>query len=376
MKSELSRLTNAASAEAARLDELRPQIAQLEQERSAAVSSHSDAQKQLFELEEMLRAKAALRDQVHGDLKRLVAELRPVENAIEMDARDEVKLIQLHDQSCSQLKAIDDSIARALEKKESLRVQFSADDQLRQECEQRERTLLDQLGERIRSEKGQRETRDAERRLLDETRSNLEQRLRDVSAARAQALDEAERLEKKAASTVELTKTVLTQRSQLDAALNEAELARHEVDSSLASADTHKAAYEAQILELEQSIRASTRTQDDLRRRIDTAAAASAQLQQDLMLQFHKISDEARRKEDELMQRNIAAASKLRSRQVGWTLSAARIFETPEARASRNTVSQSDAKSEQAAHTREVSETEAQVHARSAPSSSSSRHPR
>jgi len=305
-------LTNAASAEAARLDELRPQIAQLEQERSAAVSSHSDAQKQLFELEEMLRAKAALRDQVHGDLKRLVAELRPVENAIEMDARDEVKLIQLHDQSCSQLKAIDDSIARALEKKESLRVQFSADDQLRQECE-----LLDQLGERIRSEKGQRETRDAERRLLDETRSNLEQRLRDVSAARAQALDEAERLEKKAASTVELTKTVLTQRSQLDAALNEAELARHEVDSSLASADTHKAAYESQILELEQSIRASTRTQDDLRRRIDTAAAASAQLQQDLMLQFHKISDEARRKEDELMQRNIAAASKLRSRQVG-----------------------------------------------------------
>jgi chromosome segregation ATPase len=197
-----------------------------------------------------------------------------------------------------------------------LRVQFSADDQLRQQCEQRERVLLDQLGERIREEKKQRETRDNDRRLLDETRSMLEQRLRDVSSARALALEEADRLEKKAASTLELTNTVLTQRTQLDEALNEAESARHEVDSGLSSADTRKAAFEAQILELEQSIRTSTRAQEDIRRRIDTATSASAQLQQDLMLEFHKVSDDARRKEDELLQRNVSAAANLRSREV------------------------------------------------------------
>jgi len=316
LKAEFSRLTESAAAEAARLDELRPQIAQSEQERTAAVSAHNKALAQLSELEKTLQIKATSRDQIHGDLKRLIAELRPLENAIDMDARDEQKLIQLHDQSCHQLKAIDDSIALALEKKESLRVQFSADDQLRQQCEQRERVLLDQLGERIREEKKQRETRDNDRRLLDETRSMLEQRLRDVSSARALALEEADRLEKKAASTLELTNTVLTQRTQLDEALNEAESARHEVDSGLSSADTRKAAFEAQILELEQSIRTSTRAQEDIRRRIDTATSASAQLQQDLMLEFHKVSDDARRIEDELLQRNVSAAANLRSREV------------------------------------------------------------
>jgi hypothetical protein len=316
LKAELGRLTHAAAAEAARLDELRPQVAQSEEERNAAASAHTNAQAQLSEIEESLRMKAAFRDQIHGELKRLIAELRPFENAIEMDARDEQKLVQLHDQSCHQLKAIDDSIAIALEKKEKLQAQFSAEDQLRQQCEQRERVLLDQLGERIRNEKLQRETRDNERLLLDETRSFLEQHLRNVSSARVLAMEEAERLEKKAASTAELTNTVITQRTQLDAALDEAELARHEVDFSLASADTRKAAFEAQILELEQSIRARTRSQDELRRRIDSASAASAQLQQDLMLEFHKISDEARRKEDEMLQRNVEAAAKLRARQV------------------------------------------------------------
>lgn len=316
MKAELSRLTHAAAAEAARLDELRPQVAQSEEQRNAAASAHANAQAQLSEIEESLQMKAAFRDQIHGELKRLIAELRPFENAIEMDARDEQKLVQLHDQSCHQLKAIDDSIAIALEKKEKLQAQFTAEDQLRQQCEQRERVLLDQLGERIRNEKLQRETRDNERLLLDETRSFLEQHLRNVSSARALAMEEAERLEKKAASTLELTNTVITQRTQLDAALDEAELARHEVDSSLASADTRKAAFEAQILELEQSIRARTRSQDELRRRIDSASAASAQLQQDLMLEFHKMSDEARRKEDEMLQRNVEAAAKLRARQV------------------------------------------------------------
>ncbi len=323
MKAELSRLTDAAAAEAARLDELRPQILQSEQEGAAAVSAHADAQAQLTELEDSLQAKASLRDQIHSELKRLIADLRPLENAIEMDTRDEQKLVQLHDQSCHQLKAIDDSIARAIERKEALAIEFSADDLLRQQCEQRERVLLDQLGERIRSEKQQRETRDSDRRLLDETRSSLEHRLRDVTAARALALEEAERLEKKAASTVELTNTVLTQRTQLDAALNEAELARHEVDSSLASADTHKAAFEAQILELEQAIRASTRSQEELRRRIESATAASAQLQQDLSLELHKFSDEARKKEDELLQFNVEAATKLRARQVCRALSQA-----------------------------------------------------
>jgi chromosome segregation ATPase len=316
LKAELSRLTDAAAAEAARLDELRPLTVQSEQDIATAVSDHANIQAQLTELEESLQAKASMRDQVHNDLKRLIADLRPLENAIEMDARDEQKLVQLHDQSCHQLKAIDDSIARALETKESLVIQFSSDDQLRQQCEQRERELLDQLGERIRSEKQQRETRDNDRRALDDTRSSLELRLREVSSARALALEEGERLEKKAASTVELTNTVLTQRTQLDAALNEAELARHEVDSSLASADTRKAAFEAQILELEQSIRASTRSQEELKRRLDSAAAASSQLQQDLLLELHKISDEARKKEDELLQFNVESASKLRARQV------------------------------------------------------------
>jgi chromosome segregation ATPase len=316
LKAELNRLTDAAASEAAHLDELRPQMLQSEQEGAAAMSAHANAQAQLTELEDSLQAKASLRDQIHSELKRLIADLRPLENAIEMDARDEQKLVQLHEQSCHQLKAIDDSIARALERKEALAVQFNTDDLLRQQCEQRERLLLDQLGERIRTEKQQRETRDSDRRALDETRSSLEQRLRDISAARALALEEAERLEKKAASTVELTNTVLTQRTQLDAALNEAELARHEVDSSLASADTRKAAFEAQILELEQAIRSSTRSQEELRRRLDSAAAASAQLQQDLMLELHKISAESRKKEDELMQFNVEAASKLRACQV------------------------------------------------------------
>jgi chromosome segregation ATPase len=143
-------------------------------------------------------------------------------------------------------------------------------------------------------------------------------------------------LEKKAASTLELTNTVLTQRTQLDEALNEAESARHEVDSGLSSADTRKAAFEAQILELEQSIRTSTRAQEDIRRRIDTATSASAQLQQDLMLEFHKVSDDARRKEDELLQRNVSAAANLRSRE-------------------------SVARSEQAAHSRELSDAEAEI---------------
>jgi chromosome segregation ATPase len=309
-------LTDAAAAEAARFAELRPQLEQSEQERGAAASAHANSQAQLSKIEETLQIKATTRDQIHSELKRLVAELRPLENAIEMDSRDEQKLVQLHDQSCHQLKSIDDSIAFALETKEKLRVQFNADDQLRQQCEQRERALLDQLGERIRIEKMQRETRDHERQLLDETRSFLEQRLREVSAARGLALEEAERLEKKAASTAELTNTVITQRTQLDAALTEAEAARHEVDTSLATADTRKAAFEAQILELEQAIRSKTRTQDELRRRIDSASAASSQLQQDLMLQFHKISDDARRKEDDMLDRNVAAAAKLRSLQV------------------------------------------------------------
>jgi chromosome segregation ATPase len=316
LKNELSRLTAAAAAEAARLEELRPQIILSEQERAAAVSAHNDAQMQFSELEEKLQIKAASRDQIHSDLKRLVAELRPLENAIELDARDELKLVQLHDQSCHQLKAIDDSITLAMQKKESLLFELNAEDQLRQESEQRERGLLDQLGERIRNEKQQRETRDSERRSLDDMRSSLEQRLRDLASVRNLALEEAERLEKKAASTVELTNTVLTERSQLDAALDEAESARHDVDSSLASADTQKAAYEAQILDLEQSIRSISRSQDELRRRLDSASAASAQLQQDLMLEFHNISEEARRKEEELLQRNVAAAAKLRSRQV------------------------------------------------------------
>ena len=42
----------------------------------------------------------------------------------------------------------------------------------------------------------------------------------------------------------------------------------------------------------------------------------AAQLQQDLMLEFHKVSDDARRKEDELLQRNVSAAAHLRSREV------------------------------------------------------------
>ena len=263
-----------------------------------------------------IQNKAAARDQIHGELKRLIAELRPLENAIEMDARDEQKLVQLHDQSCHQLKAIDDGIALALEKKENVRVQFMTDDQLRQQCEQRERALLDQLGDRIRNEKLQRETRDNDRRVLDETRSFLEQRLREVSAARALALEEAERLEKKAASTIDLTNTVITQRTQLDAALNEAELARHEVDSILGSADTRKAAFEAQILELEQCMKERARSQEELKRGIDSASAASAQLQQDYMLEFHKIADVARKREDDMLAHNVAAAAKLRSQQV------------------------------------------------------------
>jgi chromosome segregation ATPase len=316
LKGELSRLTDAAAAEAARLDELRPQLQLIEQERDAAASAHTNAQAQLSNIEESLQNKAAARDQIHGELKRLIAELRPLENAIEMDARDEQKLVQLHDQSCHQLKAIDDGIALALEKKENVRVQFMTDDQLRQQCEQRERALLDQLGDRIRNEKLQRETRDNERRVLDETRSFLEQRLREVSAARALALEEAERLEKKAASTIDLTNTVITQRTQLDAALNEAELARHEVDSILGSADTRKAAFEAQILELEQCMKERARSQEELKRGIDSASAASAQLQQDYMLEFHKIADVARKREDDMLAHNVAAAAKLRSQQV------------------------------------------------------------
>jgi hypothetical protein len=129
-------------------------------------------------------------------------------------------------------------------------------------------------------------------------------------------LEEAERLEKKAASTVDLTNTVITQRTQLDAALNEAELARHEVDSNLGSADTRKAAFEAQILELEQCMKERARSQDELRRGIDSASAASAQLQQDYMLEFHKIADVARKREDDMLAHNVAAAAKLRSQQV------------------------------------------------------------
>ena len=361
LKAELSRLTDAAAAEAARLDELRPLTVQSEQEIATAVSYHTNIQAQLTELEESLQAKASLRDHGHSDLQRLIADLRPLENAIEMDARDEQKLVQLHEQSCHQLKAIDDSTARALETKESLAIQYSSDDQLRQQCEQRERALLDQLGERIRSEKQQRETRDNDRRALDDTRSSLELRLREVSSARALALEEAERLEKKAASTVELTKTVLTQRTQLDEALNEAELARHEVDSSLASADTRKAAFEAQILELEQSIRAGTRSQEELRRRLDSAAAASSQLQQDLLLELHKISDEARKKEDELLQFNVESTSKLRARQVCSIVHETAALCFPFRAHLVSFIMQMVAQSEQAAHSHELTEAENEV---------------